>query len=141
MRSTIIFGSAIFSASLKFGTCYITGQRSYFWMKTATLWCLIDIPTLINFSKYFELGHSSSTPIFSQPVYSTLPANWIFAIFPNPLNVPSPPPPHPPSTRHQRILYAFIYFFGIFLFLIIIIIIITNKKKESMIKNCQWSYL
>ena len=114
MRSTKIFRSAIFSVSLEFGTCYITGQRGYFWMKTVTLWCLIDIPTLINFSKYFELGHSSSTPIFSQPVYSNLPTNWIFGIFPSPPTVPIPP-----SIRHQRIIYVFIYFSGIFLFFII----------------------
>ena len=62
MCSTKIFRLAISSVSLKFGACYITGQLGYFRMKTATLWCLIDIPTLVNFSKFFELGHSYSTP-------------------------------------------------------------------------------
>ena len=57
--STKIFRSAIFSVFLKFGACYITGRWGYLQMKTATLWCLIDISTLINFSKFFELGHST----------------------------------------------------------------------------------
>ena len=141
--STKIFKSAIFSVSLKFGTFYITDLWDYFRIKTATLWCLTDIPTLINFPNFFQLGHSYSTPIFSQPVYSNLPANQILVVFPSCPNIATPFYQAPRNTICSHLLFwhFFVFHHKIIVFSIFIPLfdqvsnfrntIISNKKKES----------
>ena len=138
MCFTKIFRSAIFSVSLKFGACYITG-RGYFRMKTATLWCLIDISTLINFSKLFELGHSYSFPPQVIRFLGFFQAPRLF---------------QPLSIRRQKTLSFHILFRRFFQPVMDISVFsnliplsnfrnttLTNMKKGSMIRNCQWSYL
>ena len=86
-------------------------------------------PTLINFSKFSELGHSGD---FSK----------------------SPEYANPPSVRHQGILsfhllfqHFFVFHHKISVFSIFIPLsnfrntILINKKNKSLIRNCQWYYL